>query len=288
VYATIAPLMLGFASIGIGLFYLAYRYNILFVSDSPIDTKGLIYPLALEQLMTGVYLGLLVMIGLFAIATAVPALVLTIVFLVGVVLMHLAVRSALHPLLHNLPRSLELEEAELRAGHHASITANDTSDSLPRDDLRADLTHDNLRHDNLRHNTDGIHADNVTDDKLDSLSDHPTAKPAPHRKPNFLTKFVRPEIYADHATLRRLVPPGRLRLASGTDAAEAYLPPSVRATTPLVWVPRDASGVSAEECRETGRVLPMTDHGATLNDKGRVCWDAEGERPPLWREKIWY
>ena len=39
-----------------GLFYLAYRYNILFVSETSVDTQGLIYPRALKQLFTGVYL----------------------------------------------------------------------------------------------------------------------------------------------------------------------------------------------------------------------------------------
>jgi hypothetical protein len=39
-YAAIAPLVLGFAVIGLYLFYFAYRYNFMFVSNSNIDVSG--------------------------------------------------------------------------------------------------------------------------------------------------------------------------------------------------------------------------------------------------------
>lgn len=42
-YSIISPLVLGFATIGMYLIYLAYRYNLLFVFNCTIDTKGLIY-----------------------------------------------------------------------------------------------------------------------------------------------------------------------------------------------------------------------------------------------------
>lgn len=54
-YAAIAPLVLGFAAIGLLLFYFAYRYNLLFVSNAVIDTKGLVYPRALQHLFVGLY-----------------------------------------------------------------------------------------------------------------------------------------------------------------------------------------------------------------------------------------
>jgi calcium permeable stress-gated cation channel len=43
-YAAIAPLVLGFAAVGLYFFYFAYRYNMLFVSNANVDTKGRIYP----------------------------------------------------------------------------------------------------------------------------------------------------------------------------------------------------------------------------------------------------
>ncbi|KAA8570932.1 hypothetical protein EYC84_000312 [Monilinia fructicola] len=127
-YSCIAPLVLGFATIGMSLFYLAYRYNVLFVTDTQIDTKGLIYPRALQQLLTGVYLSELCLIGLFAIGKAWPQLVLMIVFLVFTVLYHVSLNAAMDPLLNSLPKSLEAEEestrGELEAGNGSSDVAS--------------------------------------------------------------------------------------------------------------------------------------------------------------------
>ena len=80
-------------------FYLAYRYNILFVTDSQIDTKGLIYPRALQQLLTGVYIAEICLIGLFAINVTTGPLILMIVFLIFTALFHISLNSALDPLL---------------------------------------------------------------------------------------------------------------------------------------------------------------------------------------------
>jgi hypothetical protein len=106
-YAIIAPLMLGFAAIGLGLFYFAHRYNLLFVDSSVIDTKGLVYAKALQHTLIGCYLAVLCLIGLFGVAAAPGPVVLMVIFLVFMVLYHMSLSSAIHPLLHYLPRSLE-------------------------------------------------------------------------------------------------------------------------------------------------------------------------------------
>ncbi len=53
------------STVAMSLFYLAWRYNILFVTDTNIDTRGLIYPTAIKQLFTGLCLAEVCMIGLF-------------------------------------------------------------------------------------------------------------------------------------------------------------------------------------------------------------------------------
>lgn len=115
-YSAIAPLVLGWACIGMAFFYFAYRYNVLFVSDTQIDTRGLIYPRALKQLMTGVYLSEVCMIGLYGASVAPIQLALQIVFLVFTVLFHIGVVNALDPLLYNMPQSLLAEEEARRIG----------------------------------------------------------------------------------------------------------------------------------------------------------------------------
>lgn len=250
-YSCIAPLVLGFATIGMSLFYLAFRYNVLFVTDSQIDTKGLIYPRALQQLLTGVYLAEICLIGLFAIATAIGPLILMIIFLVFTVLFHFSLNQALDPLLYNLPKSLEVEEESIRGSLEAG------SNEL---------------------------ADKEKNGELIETAASPT-------EPNFITKFLKPHIYSDYATLRRLVPHGLLNPDDMYDEAianNAYHPPSVTSPAPLLWIPRDSCGVSKQEVSHTAKVIPITDEGCTLDEKNKLQWDSEGARPPLWNPKVYY
>jgi len=250
IYSCIAPLMLGFATIGMSLFYIAYRYNILFVTDSQIDTKGLIYPRALQQLLTGVYIGELVLIGMFAIAKAFGPMAIMIVFLVFTVLYHMSLNAAFDPLLYNLPKSIEVEEQTL-------------------------LLETGLANGQEVHEKNG-----ETVAQVDSV-----------KKPNMLTKFFKPHIYADYATLRRLVPTGLVdpdTLYDEPTASNAYFPPSVTSETPLLWIPRDDGGISRQEVAHTSKVIPITDEGCTFDEKNNLVWDEEGARPPLWTPKIYY
>jgi calcium permeable stress-gated cation channel len=49
-------MVMGFAAIGLALFYFSYRYMLLYTVQPKLDTKGSSYTLALEHLLTGVYL----------------------------------------------------------------------------------------------------------------------------------------------------------------------------------------------------------------------------------------
>ncbi|KXT00004.1 hypothetical protein AC579_3026 [Pseudocercospora musae] len=66
-YSSIAPLVLGFAAIGFSLLSLALRYNALFTLGTNVSTRGESYARALKQLITGIYLSEVCVIGLFAI-----------------------------------------------------------------------------------------------------------------------------------------------------------------------------------------------------------------------------
>lgn len=255
VYSCIAPLVLGFATIGMGLFYLAYRYNILFVTDAQIDTKGLIYPRALQQLMTGIYIGEICLIGLFGIAASPAPLILMIIFLVFTALFQITLNSALDPLLYNLPKSLEAEEESIRAAILEHATGSPAGELKEKSGEMVESTN------------------------------------APAKQPGFLTKFLKPHIYSDYATLRHLVPHDLLdadNLYEEKVAGDAYFPPSVTAEVPLLWIPRDEAGISKQEVAHTAKIIPITDEGSTLDGSNKLVWDPEGARPPLWQPKIYY
>ncbi|KEF55528.1 uncharacterized protein A1O9_08278 [Exophiala aquamarina CBS 119918] len=265
-YAPIAPLMLGFATIGLGLFYFAYRYNLLFVDSSVIDTKGLVYAKALQHTLVGCYLAVICLIGLFGIRAAPGPLVLMVIFLVVMVLYHISLSSAIHPLLHYLPRSLESEEIALLEAEGGTLHSD-----APRDTIQGPLPEKN-----------GVEELKQTKKSLG---------PEGNSKIGMFKKFLRPDIYCSYAQLRKLVPQdfAEIRYAPEVER-DAYQHPAVNATAPLLWVPRDEMGVSRQECFHTNKVTPMTDEGAYLNEKGKIVWnDEEMEaRPPIYEERIYY
>ncbi|KAI8633373.1 hypothetical protein F5Y19DRAFT_462415 [Xylariaceae sp. FL1651] len=256
-YAGIAPLMLGFATIGISIFYLAWRYNIFFVTDTKIDTRGLIYPRALKQLFAGVYIAEVSMIGILGASVAIGPLVLMIIFLVFTTLFHLTINSAIDPLLYNLPRTLTEEEA---ARTNNRLVENGEKNGV---------------HDGVEHAT--------------SSSSHKGTSNG--KKLGLFAKFFKPWQYCDYEAMRKLVPVDALDVHTlYTDEVErdAYYPPSVTSAMPLIWIPEDPMGISKQEIRDTNPVIPITDEGCTLTDKNKLEWDTEAVRPPVWEEKIYY
>lgn len=246
-----------FAAIGLYFFYLAYRYNLLFVNNANINTGGRVYPRALQQLFVGLYVAEVCLIGLFAIATAssigaLGPLIMMIIFLIFTVLYHASLNAALDPLINYLPKSLEAEERHLM------------------DAEKAEEGELNGREKGTGH---------ALGDKLG---------PAPHKKPNLFTKWLRPDIYCDYATMRRLVPKDIAIRYEPEVEENAYYNPAITSQTPLLWIPRDPVGVSRQEVDDTQKVIPITDEGAFLDEKNKIVWDAEDGRPPIYQEPVYY
>jgi hypothetical protein len=127
----------------------------------------------------------------------------------------------------------------------------------------------------------------VTEDKNGQTEkDHPAAVV---EKPGVLAKWLHPEKYTDYRTLRKWVPAGFADIVYTPEVGrDAYYHPAISSPTPLLWVPRDDGGVSRQECMHTGRVIPITDHDAHLDEKNKIVWNQDVGRPPIWTEKIYY
>jgi hypothetical protein len=258
-------------------FYFAWRYNVLFVTDTQIDTRGLIYPRALKQLFTGIYLAEICMIGLFGASVAPGPLVLMVVFLIFTVLFHISLNSALNPLLYNLPQSILAEEESRRIDTEA---ARGVDGGQP-----------GYNGGSNGHNGNNIAHLPSADSAIKDIREAQTMHTSNGKKPNFIVKFLKPWVYSDYLALRALVPLGVLdynNLYSDEVAHNAYYPPTVNSPTPLLWIPSDAAGISKQEIAHTSKVIPITDEGCELNEKGKLVWDREGTRPPVWEEKVEY
>lgn len=192
-----------------------------------------------------------------------------IIFLIFTALYNIALNSALNPLMNYLPKSMDAEERRLLEEERAA--SHGTNEGALEDGRYADEEKEYAQARSKNANGHG------TD-----------LQAAPHKKPNMLTKFLRPDKYTDYATMRRLVPKDVEITYSPEEEENAYFHPSITNTTPTLWVPRDPMGVSREECRQTSASIPMTDDGAYLDDKNKIVWDAQDGRPPIYQEKVYY
>ncbi len=257
--------MLGFATVGLYLIYLAYRYNLLYVYNANIDTKGLVYPRALQQTLTGVYLAEICLIGLFGIRGAPGPIIIEVVALIVTVLYHLSLRSAISPLLKYLPKTMAAEEESLLAIENGA-PGNGYHEKAP----------------------DAAHPGNKA---MRVLADDPTIprnRVPGAKKPNFLTKWLRPDKFCDYRTMRRLVPLNFADIQYSPEVArKAYYHPAIASETPLLWIPRDDAGVSRQEVAHTSKVIPITDEGARLNEKNRIEMNQE-EKPPIHEDPKYY
>ena len=114
-----------FNIITFSLFWSVYRYNTLYVTKFRFDTGGLLYPTAINQLFTGLYLMELCLIGLFFLvkdagtdgtAYGTPCKIQGIIMIVVLIMTFLyqwLLNSAFGPLLRYLPITLE-DEAVMR------------------------------------------------------------------------------------------------------------------------------------------------------------------------------
>ncbi|WPH04630.1 Hypothetical protein R9X50_00752300 [Acrodontium crateriforme] len=270
IYSILAPLVTGFAVLGLSLFYLAYKYNLLFVYNIDIDTKGRVYPRALQQLFVGLYVAEVTLIGLFAVSIggaaehhpkgAIGPLILMIIMLVFTALYQSGMNSALSPLVEYLPTSIEAEERRLQ-GAEKTQPIEGSANGGPSNDI---------------HEKDG---------QVDESS---PITPSTQDKGNMLTRFLKPHVYCDYAAMRKIVPQSIAVRYTPEDEEHAYFNPAIASQTPLLWIPRDSMGLSRDEVRDTSKVIPITDDGAYLDEKNKIVWDADGAQPPIYQEAPYY
>jgi hypothetical protein len=129
IYSVIAPMILPLTVFGFGVWWISTRYQMLYVFRYTVDTGGLLFPEAIKQLFTGLYVLELVLIGYFIIVTTgtstnksgandedtpklIPLIVIMAVTLLGTLLFQFLLKNAFDPLLKYLPISLEDQAVE--------------------------------------------------------------------------------------------------------------------------------------------------------------------------------
>ncbi|PQE22887.1 hypothetical protein CJF30_00008498 [Rutstroemia sp. NJR-2017a BBW] len=146
VYCVVSPIIIIFAIITFTLLWIANRYNMLYVSRFRIDTGGLLYPRAINQTFTGLYVMELCLIGLFFLTRdeqGDPLTVQAIIMIVALLLTALyqfLLNWSFGPLLHYLPITFE-DEAVLRdeafdraQAERLGLTSHHGHDAVPQHD----------------------------------------------------------------------------------------------------------------------------------------------------------
>ncbi|KAK3936387.1 hypothetical protein QBC46DRAFT_419404 [Diplogelasinospora grovesii] len=145
IYSIVAPLISIFAIITFSLLWAANRYNMLYVTRFRTDTGGVLYPRAINQTFTGLYVMELCLVGLFFLAqdesgsnACIPQAIIMVVAIILTALYQFLLNSAFGPLLRYLPITFE-DEAVLR--DEAFQRAQDRRLGLtPDDDETTSLT----------------------------------------------------------------------------------------------------------------------------------------------------
>lgn len=237
--------------------------------------------------------------------------------------------DALSPLLVNLPRTLVAEEELRKQGNHPFLAANlvdkNDADAILTQDAEeggaqgydsdfnpSDPT--DITIDHGEQTSRGLVAIEGADQAFDLTSTTVRSMmkkkldatpfpellrrldfwsawitPDPNVQPNFVMKWLHPEIFDSYHVLRDAMPTElrEMEMQYGEGVLRgAYSKSSVRDKSPRLWIPRDEGGVSVQEVMHSGRVVEISDQGAWLDDKGRLVVDMEGEMS-RWVRRDW-
>ncbi|KAK1756573.1 hypothetical protein QBC47DRAFT_460361 [Echria macrotheca] len=320
-YTCIAPLILLFAGLGMYFLSFTYKYNIIYVYSSELDTLGLFYPRALMHLMFGLYVAEVCLIGLFALRSAFGALALMLLFFIFTALVHVSLNEAVTPLLFNLPRTLALEREIGPIAEH-SESVQDSSTSRPAHDGSAAAYYDTNEHfgdepeppplqemdtdiqlrgiegsSSIRYAildfAKGVFSSWVKREAEDSGFTRAMAQikmwltPDPNKKPNFVMAWFHPGVYQDFDRLKPKVNPGPDDYELPSDyERKAYQPPEMWRPAPKLWIPKDDARVSRQEVAHSKDAIFVSDKGCWLNDRGRVV--CVPEEAPLFEPRVIY
>ena len=302
--------------------YSVYKYDLILSAESAPDTKGLVYPQALMHLMVGLYLAQICLIGLFTLQSAFGPVGLMVVMLIASIVFHIQLGDAVQPLLCSFPRSLELDEEDLKEEKESEV--NYGHDAAPGRSNGAAADYYNMEEGESDDSTDE-HVDEGDDTeitargmegagtlttsvvevmksvvqskgrgKAEAFSQprgfhklYQWVKPDPTARPNFVMRWLYPGVYENvfvqSKALRDDIAPFEYERLH---VQQAYLQPEMWLLAPKVWIPRDDARVSRQEVAHTRDIVPISDGGAWLDQRGRVVVDMNCS--PLIEPKILY
>jgi hypothetical protein len=211
IFSVISPLIMIFNIITFSLFWIAYRYNTLYVNKFRFDTGGLLFPKAVNQLFTGIYVMEIALVGLFLSVeddkgdnlVCLPQAIVVVVLLFLTAGFQIMLNYTFSPLFRYMPITLEddavaRDEEFERAQSKKWLLA---SDSQPDEDIEDALE----RHEQaeLKHDAEA-EAIEMQDIKKRRHSKHLSTDPS--QQPSTNESLPRPTTWAERVRRRRSAP----------------------------------------------------------------------------------
>lgn len=274
-YSVISPLILAFATVAFLLVYIAFAYNLAYVNIEAPETYGLHYPRALFQTFTGIYLGQVCMLGIFAVGKGWGPIVLQAIGIGMTVFAHINLNQAFDHLIHVVP--LDCMKPLDGVSNTASFKGrSEYQEKVLSKRRRHNQLHKELQKDEEKNLEvkDGLAEEDVFADANEHsivplIADRDFKSTTHH---NFLVRFFRPDIYMNYRLAKLLLPATYNVEAEMVPNKHAYDMPSVTAQKPTLWIPRDPMGLSTVQVEEISKVVDVTDENAGFNEKGKIVY----------------
>ncbi|KAG0270416.1 hypothetical protein DFQ27_007568 [Actinomortierella ambigua] len=137
-YSTMAPLILPFVSWYFAVYYFVYRHQFLYVYSQPVDSGGLIFPIAVKQTFTGIFISQVTQLGLFILRTdarLTPHIIITILMIIGTAFAFSYLKQAFNPLVTFLP--VALFSKDLHVNENGVVTDGDEKRTTTKGDVES-------------------------------------------------------------------------------------------------------------------------------------------------------
>ncbi|KAF9122935.1 hypothetical protein BGW39_009393 [Mortierella sp. 14UC] len=119
IYSTIQPIILPLMVFYFGLYYLAFRYQFLYVYRQPFDSGGLIFPRIVDQVYVALIIFEIVMLGLFVLQKASgQAVIMFLLLLATIAAILISRNNVFKPLIQYLPVEAFDAGGGKSHGHH--------------------------------------------------------------------------------------------------------------------------------------------------------------------------
>ena len=243
------------------IFYWSYRYQLLYTAQPKIDTKGHAYTLSLQQILVGIYLAEICLIGLFSLRDATGPLIMLVVLLLATIMFNYTTNRYLAPLEQFLPADLALESEDDEQAPLLSSAEEGESDALEHAESRINRISEQTR--------------------------------VPSKVVSPLARFLQPHVFGSHTALKAWLRDGDFDedeepQYSEEDLKKAYLNPAFTSKTPIVWLAKDSIGASKHEISENEKTgLKATDQGAWVTGDGKLKWSVDNfEELPVFKKAI--